>query len=317
MKFISFKDPSFKFSGVWQESGEDEVVSYGTVSFAEIGFEGNELEVIGYTDKNVYFYVDGESVTPEKTENGYKFALDSGKHTLKISSRDIQSFHFKGIFVSDNAELFVTPKKPYVHFIGDSITCAYPGYASASAMKLGVDFSVVAKGGMSLVDGWGWYKPYNLISNRHGMESVYFGLETMGDTPTLTPYKFEYLRIPDIVVIFLGTNDYLDCQVDEVRGNIDIFAKHYLGFVKKIRALYPDAPILMLQALSDKYCRRRGIDTAFELISKEVDNVALVPSHEWDVELIYDITHPSEQGYAYMGDRMAEVLEKEIEKLDI
>ncbi len=316
MKFVSFKDPNFKFFGVWQENSEDELVSYGTVSFAEIGFEGKELEVAGHTDKNVYFYIDSERVTPENTETGYKFTLSDGKHTLKISTINLQSFHFKGIFVSDNAELFTTPKKPYIHFIGDSITAAYPGYASASAMKLGVDFSVVAKGGMSLVDGWGWYKPYNLLSNRHGMESAYFGLELMGNSPTLTPYKFEYFRIPDIVVIFLGTNDYLDCATDESRGNINIFTKHYLEFVKKIRGLYPDAPILMLQALSDKYCRRRGINEAFELISKEVENVSLVSSDTWDVELIYDVTHPSETGYAYMGDRMAEVLEQELKKLN-
>ena len=317
MKFVSFNDPNFKFSGVWQENIEGEIVSYGTISFAEIGFEGNELEIAGRTSKRVYFLLDGEYVEPEETLTGYKFDLTDGRHTLKICARDRAHFHLKGINISDDAEVFITPRKPYVHYIGDSITYAYPGFAGAAALKLDVDFSVVAKGGMALVDGWGWYKPHPDAPFRRGMESTYFGLEYGNESGFLTPCKFEYLRMPDIVVIFLGTNDYLDCAVDESRGNIGIFAKHYLDFVKKIRALYPDAPILMLQAISDKYCRMRGIDAAFELINKEVDKVSLIPSNTWDIDFFTDGTHPSEKGYVQMGEYMAEVLKSEIEKLNI
>ena len=68
----------------------------------------------------------------------------------------------------------------------------------------------------------------------------------------------------------------------------------------------------MLQALSDKYCRARGIQTAYELISSEIENVTLLPSNEWGVEISSDGTHPSPDGYAFMGEKLAEVLKDKI-----
>ena len=312
MKFISFKDSNFKFLGVWQENIENEIVSYGAVSFLEIGFTGSELEVIGSIYKEVHFLIDGIECEYQRTESGYKFNLGEGKHTLKICIPKRSHFHFNGINVSDNSELFSTPKKPYVHYIGDSISFAYPGYASTSAIKLGADYSVVAQCGMALVDGWGWYKPHPEAISRRGMESTYFGLEDGEEAATPTPYKFQYLTKPDIIVIFLGTNDYLDNQDDESRGNISIFAKHYLAFVKKLRTVYKDTPIYMLQALSDKHCRRRGIEAAHNLICEEFDNVTLLPSDKWGVEISSDGTHPTQNGYLRMGECLADALSDKI-----
>lgn len=314
MKFISFKDQNFKFSGVWQENIEGEIVSYGAVAFAEIGFTGSELEVIGHVHKNVNFLIDGKEFGPQKIQNGYKFNLNQGKHTLKICMIKRTHFHLQGINVCDESELFVTPNNPYIHYIGDSISFAYPGYASTSALKLGADYSVVAQCGMALVDGWGWYEIHPEAISRRGMESAYFGLEDGYESATLTPYKFKYLRKPDIIVIFLGTNDYLDDPVDKSRGNINIFAMHYLAFVKKLRAVYKDVPIFMLQALSDKYCRVRGIEAAYNLISQEVENVTLLPSNEWGVEISNDGTHPTLDGYTRMGECLADALSDEIKK---
>ena len=312
MKFISFRDENFRYSGVWQDNFEEEIVSYGAIAFAEIGFTGSELEVIGRFFKNATFIIDGEERESERTENGFKFSLTDDKHTLKIRTVLRAHFHLKGINIADDAEVFTTKNKPYIHFIGDSISFAYPGFTASSAEKLGADYSVVAQGGMSLVDGWGWYQMHPDAISRQGMESSYFGLEDGTEAATPTPYKFKFLRIPDIIVIFLGTNDYLDVPDDEYRGNIGIFSKHYLAFIKKLRAIYPNVPIFMLQALSDKYCRARGIQAAYELISSEIENVTLLPSNEWGVEISSDGTHPSLDGYAFMGEKLAEVLKDKI-----
>ena len=312
MKFISFRDENFKYSGVWQDNFEEEIVSYGAVAFAEIGFTGSKLEVVGRIFKNATFIIDGKESEPEKTEDGFKFRLKDGRHTLKIRMVQRAHLHFSGINIADDSEVFTTEDKPYIHFIGDSISFAYPGFSASSADKLGYDYSVVAQGGMSLVDGWGWYPMHPDAISRLGMESAYFGLEDGSEAAVPTPYKFKFLRMPDVIVIFLGTNDYLDIPDDEFRGNISIFAKHYLAFVKKIRAIFPNAPIFMLQALSDKHCRKRGIQAAFELIIGEMDNVTLLPSHEWGVEISNDGTHPSPDGYAAMGEKLAEVLKDKI-----
>ncbi|MBQ1186676.1 MAG: SGNH/GDSL hydrolase family protein [Clostridia bacterium] len=314
MKFISFKDSNFKYTGVWQDNIEEEIVSYGAVAFAEIGFSGSVLEVIGRIFKNATFIIDGGETKPTKTRNGFKFSLNGGNHTLKIRMVERAHFHLKGIKIEADAEVFTTENKPYIHYIGDSISFAYPGFSASSAEKLGLDYSVVAQCGMSLVDGWGWYKMHPDAISRRGMESTYFGLEDGQESATLTPYKFEYLRKPDIIVIFLGTNDYLDMPNDEYRGNIDIFAKHYLAFVKKIRNIFKDVPIFMLQALTDSHCRRRAIKVAYDLINSELDNVTLLSSDEWGVEISKDGTHPSPDGYAHMGECLAKVLKEKIKK---
>ena len=304
MKAISFKDPHFKFFGVWQENQEGELVSYGAVALLEIGFTGNQLEVLGSIYNNASFIIDGAPCEPRKTEGGYSFEISEGEHTLKIFMYARAHFHLVGIKISDSAKLFITPNKPYIHYIGDSISFAYPGYTTTSSIMLNADFSVVAQCGISLVDNWGWYKPHPESSIRRGMESSYFGLEDGQESATLTPYRFEYSRKPDIIVIFLGTNDYLDNATDAKSGNIDIFANHYLDFSKKLRNLFPKTPIYMLQALTDKHCRKRGIQAAYDRISSELDNVTLFPSDQWGVEISADGTHPTQNGY----NRLAECL---------
>ena len=99
---------------------------------------------------------------------------------------------------------------------------------------------------------------------------------------------------------------------DESRGNINIFAIHYRAFVKKLRDVYKDVPIFMLQALSDKHCRVSGIEAAYNLIRCEVENVTLLPSDKWGVEISNDGTHPTSDGYARMGECLADALNNEI-----
>ena len=52
----------------------------------------------------------------------------------------------------------------------------------------------------------------------------------------------------------------------------------------------------------------RGIAAAYEMISAEVDNVTLLPSNEWGVEIWTDGTHPTPEGYEHLGDCVADVL---------
>lgn len=317
MEFISFNDKNFKYSGVWQEGIEKDIISYGSATFVEVGFTGEKIEVVGFVSGFAEFFLDDAPATYEKTNDGFAFNVENGKHTLKIRIRRGRHIHFKGVNINEGESLFKTADKPYIHYIGDSITDAYPGFAEGSALNLGVDYSIVSQGGMALTDGWGWYTKHPKAKYRRGMESTYFGLEFGDEAANLTPYKFEYLRLPDIVVVFLGTNDYLDAPIDEERGNIKIFAEHYLDFIKKLRALYPKAPIFMLQALSDKYCRVRGIAAAFELVNENVENVHLVPSNEWGVEISADGTHPSSPGFRFMGEKLAEVLADKLKELGL
>lgn len=312
MKFVSYSDPVFKFTGVWQENDAQELVSYRSSTFMEIGFVGRSIEVIGTLEGDLTAWIDNKPAAFTSTQTGFSFTAGEGRHSLKIRTLQGSHLHLKGVCVADDAELFRCPDKFYIHFIGDSITEAFPGFATPAAEKLGADLSIVAVSGMSLTDGWGWYHMPEGVSERLGMESNYFLLERPYRTRQFTPYRFQYCRIPDAIVIFLGTNDYLDTPEDEAADHINIFASRFHSFIGNIRKHFPNVPIYLLQALSDKHCRKRGIAEAYAQISKDFARVALIPSHTWQVEISSDGTHPTPAGYQQMADHLAEYLRENL-----
>lgn len=311
---IDYKNDACKFTGVWQENSKNEIVSYGTIAFFEIGFTGEFLQIDGNIKGECAFFVDGEEILPERNEKGFTFNVNYGKHIFKIKVYKDSHFSFKSISADEN--FFGTTQKTYIHFIGDSITHAYPGFASSSAETIGIDYSVVAHCGMSLVDGWGWYPPPEWMKIRMGMETRYFQLESPTETDNYTKYDFSYSRTPDIIVIFLGTNDYLDTVEDKENGNIGIFTEHFLSFVSKIRVCYPKSKILIMKALSDKYCRNEGIQMAFDVISDKICDIELIQSDTWGVEISNDGTHPTELGYEQIAENLVKYL-KDINNLTL
>lgn len=309
MKFIPYTDPAFRFTGVWQENDKNEIVSYKLSAMAEVGFTGKEIELVcsGGGD-GIRWFIDENAVAPEKTDSGYRFQTDDGKHALKFIVRLGDRIYIKGVNVEDGANLFSTEEKIYVHFIGDSITEAARSYAFQCVEDLNADYCIIAKGGMAVCDGFGWYmqptKPYG-DPDRLGMETMYWKLADMGYIEDLGDYNFKYCRTPNIISVFLGTNDYLDKPADEEAGHIEKFAEHYTAFIEKIRAKFPDVPILILQALSDKYCRVRGIYAAYDIMKDKVDNCHLVECNQWGIEIAGDGTHPTQEGYDDFGSKLA------------
>jgi hypothetical protein len=264
-------------------------------------------------DGTAKWYVDDVLVEPTVVDGGFRFRVPDGNHQLKAvlvspSRMYLQGAKTDGVFLESEA-------KPYVHFIGDSITHAYPGYASATGEALGVDYSVVAHPGMSLVDGWGWYTLAEGVTERVGMESNYFQLETPDVSSTFTPHSFTYDRKPDVIVIYLGVNDYLTEGSNFNEENPEIFAEKYVNFVQRLRELYPETPVVLLQChLPDRTIRINAIADAYARMRENWDNVSLVDATSWNVDISSDGVHPSAEGYAQMAQRMTEILQEMIGK---
>lgn len=308
MSKINFKNDLCKYIGLWQENAYGEIVSYGTISWFEIGFTGDFLLVEGSLEGKAVFLIDDQEKNPEKSEKGFTFSVNDGRHILRIKIYADGHLSLRNLAVNENQSFFRVPDKPYIQFIGDSITHAYPGFASVAAETIGIDYSVVSHCGMSLVDGWGWYQMPECMNVRMGMETRYFQLESPTETDNYTQNDFMYCRAPDIISIFLGTNDYLDSEANKNAGNVQIFAEHYLNFVLKIREVFPETKILIMKALSDKFCRNEGIQTAFDTISNKISNVQLIPSDTWQIEISDDGTHPTELGYSQIAKELTAYL---------
>lgn len=306
---IGIRDDACKYLGVWQENDAGEVVSYGTVSWFEIGFTGSFIRLDMRRIGDVEFFLDGKAVTPRAVgENAIEFETGCGEHILRVKTVPEARVFLSGIRVSEGERVFRTPDRAYVQFIGDSITYKYPGYSSVTGDQLCVDYSVVAYGGMSLRDGWGWYKLPEGESFRPGMESMYFKLERPHETMQFTDYKFDFLRVPDVLVIALGTNDYLNSREQHEAGHVEAFVASYLGFATRLREIYPNAKIYLLKTFTESYCREEAITAAFETILEKLGNVELIDSLSWKVEISDDHTHPTDRGYSEIAQHLTDYL---------
>jgi len=310
---ISYQDKYFSFMGFWQSNAQGELVSYKRVAMFTLGFQGTEICVNAHLDGAAQWYMDDVPAEPVVEADSLRFCVAEGKHLLKAVLVSPSRIYLRGA-QTDGVFLDAEPR-PYVHFIGDSITHAYPGFAGATGDALGVDYSVVAHCGMSLVDGWGWYPLANGLKERVGMESNYFQLETPDVTSVFTPHSFAYGKKPDVIVIYLGVNDYLTEGPTFREDHPQIFAQSYARFVQRLRQLYPQVPVVMLQChLPDRTIRIAAIADAYAQIRREWENISLTDTHLWDVAVCADKVHPSAEGYRQMSEKMTDILQKFIVK---
>ena len=307
--FISFREPVCHYCGVWQENDRDEVVSYGSVASVTVGFAGAIICIQAHFGNGICVYIDDKEAIAEHSKEGYIIKVPEGRHILKIQSVPGGRITLKGFLLKD-AAVFNAGKRPYVQFIGDSITHAYPGFTDRCARLLKADYACVSTCGMSLVDGWGWYQTPDWLSVRPGMESMYFRLENVNETADYTTYRFEYGQQPDALVIFLGTNDYINNETDKENGNFEKFADHYLAFVKKLRQYYPNAKVVIMGSVSGSVYRREAIKNAVELLKSKEKDVCFMQTEEWEIEICDDGTHPTEHGYEQIAENAAEYLRK-------
>jgi lysophospholipase L1-like esterase len=136
-------------------------------------------------------------------------------------------------------------------------------------------------------------------------------------------YDFNFATgyTPDIVFIFLGTNDL---SMGSNKGDAATFANTYKAFVEKIFEVYgKETKICILQALttsssSNLYdtssMRHQGIERAVEMLTEEYpDNIHFINSSRiftWGVDISSDGTHPSALGYETLTNQIANYLPK-------
>ena len=173
--------------------------------------------------------------------------LEEGIHTIRIvkqtesrlSRTVFQSLALRGT-IGDAPE----DRALYLEWIGDSITCGAgnltsgtaadagaavhqdgtQAYAFLTAEALEADCSVVSCSGIGVVQG---YVDFN-ISDFYACESYY--------RSSSEPY--EPARVPDVVVINLGTNDAAN------GADAGAFSDGVRGLVGQIRELYGEVPIV-------------------------------------------------------------------------
>jgi lysophospholipase L1-like esterase len=250
-------------------------------------FMTGELSITITSSMNESFftvYIDGErsdvryEVRPGTTtlkiaefEGNYLHSVRILKQTEpKSSLATINKIQMTGYIVDapDEREFFI-------EFVGDSLTCGYgnigePGanapasplwqdgtqaYAFIAAEKLGAESSIIACSGIGVDKGWPDYEAKEFYS------SVCYQRD-----PSI---KYEFDKIPDLVVIHLGANDYaLDAAKDS-------FIARSKALVEYIRDGYEcDVPIIW--AYEPKEGRPEWIKIALDELGGEDEKLYML-----------------------------------------
>ena len=215
----------------------------GNVYVSAIGSYATSLGS-GISDFTVY--VDGVKTRTVRVNKGVNEDilvaenLAEGVHSLRLTKwAHAESAQITFTSVKCDGALLDRPadKDLYIEFIGDSITCGYGAnngandgnlsYAYIAAQRMNADWSIVARSGL-------W-----LSSATNSIPLIYPYVSWYRDGGSLNGELYDFSRIPDAVVINLGTNDY--------NGNAgaEKFANSVRSFIADVRSRYGnDVPIV-------------------------------------------------------------------------
>lgn len=171
------------------------------------------------------------------------FEIGDGEKLLPLPEDTKRRIEVYGDSVSagEACELLEFAGKPDPEYDGESSNSWY-SYAWMTARFLGAKIHDIAQGGISLLDEQGWFhRPHQT-----GMESVWDKVHYNQYLGKPTQWDFTKYR-PQVVIVALGQND--SYPVDYMKQDPDCeqaanWKAHYLGFLKNLRSVYPDARII-------------------------------------------------------------------------
>lgn len=220
--------------------------------------------------------------------------LENKQHELIFFKRmdSCHTFKFYGFEIDDNAKLFPTvePYKRCIEVYGDSVSAgevseavAYVGqedpkhqgeysnswysYAWMTARKLNAQIHNVAQGGISLLNGTGWFASPHYL----GIESTFDKIQYHPDLGPAKQWDFSKYT-PHVVIIAIGQNDNhpKDYMAENYNGQKAMnWRIHYKEFVGKIRERYPDATIILATTILEHHS---NWDKAIEDVSIEIED---------------------------------------------
>ena len=215
----------------------------------------------GCTTTYFTVYIDGER-QPQRLEAGLgKTELrvarfpNGGEHTVKVIKQTESNYTICLVqsIKLDEGSLSAPPKQSdlYIEFIGDSLTCgmgnigvnsspnpqtpewedATQSYGYMIAEQLGADYSIISQSGIGIAGSW-----HNPLFDYYTKASYSRDKKT----------DYDFKRIPDIIVINLGTNDYfLNKDKDPNMCTPPEVEQKTGEFIKLVRECYgKDVPIV-------------------------------------------------------------------------
>ena len=267
-------DSRIEYTGRTLVEGSDVTYDWSGVYF-RVKFNGPYLAMKCSDTQNCWFnlWIDKE-MGPEADRKFMVGAKDTlvmlaeglgkGEHEIILQKRTEgeQGRFTVHSFISEGEILQADGRKDrHIEFIGDSYTCGYGTesgdkndpflaetencnltYAAICARYFGADFNLVSHSGQGIA------RNYDNYGAGYHMPHRYTQLFNTSKEPFWDADKAPYT--PDMVVIYLGTNDFSTSQQPAELS----FRNNYITLLQSIKANYgPEVPILCMASPADPY----------------------------------------------------------------
>ncbi len=324
----------FKYCGTWQGAADDEKTYVGgwNIKYFEVDFTGTEI-TLNFPESSYFKYkIDNGEYSQYVTHKGeYKITCEgTGKHTLRVyNDRMGQNIFFGSASVPTGQSLTRTANKQhYVQFVGDSITQF--GVLYKAAENLGWDHCTTALSGIALCTGesnhfiehfpklyahYGNLKPGMELAFNRTHYPLVDDVSAYGDyldSDSDYKYNFNTGYHPDVVYIFLGTNDAIKVKDEEKEKH---YIDTYKALVGNIMNIYgKDTQVILMNSITPGSSTNRHLvirEAAKQITDLYPNNISFIDSDlitKWGVKPGPDNTHPDEAGYELIAKCMEEYL---------
>lgn len=266
-----------------------------TGTFVKISVENHR----SYWSSYLGFILDGRQDKIKLPDEGRAVleladGMEDTVHELLLFKRmdSCHIFRFFGFEVSDNAVLYQSEEKPArrIEVYGDSVSAgevseavnyvgkadpehdgefsnSYYSYSWLTARKLNAQIHDIAQGGVALLHNTGWFAAPEYI----GMEDIYDKIQYNTQLGAPKPWDFALYR-PHVVIVAIGQNDSNpeNYMADDYEGaKAEHWRAEYKAFIKKLRALYPKAVIILTTTILE---HSANWDKAIDQISRELED---------------------------------------------
>lgn len=334
---IQANDPLIHYVGrtsvLGKEVGFDWVGTYFefdvTSDYVAIDVEHSGNGTGGFKGSYLNIFIDGvleKTVFIDKTQTVLLEKLGKQKRTIKVQKRTEGRYGkltIKKLRLAYKGELHktVSTRQHLIEFVGDSYTCGYgvEGLSKTEAFKLetensnltyaciiarafNTDYSLIANSGFGIVRNTGSATATSPLTMRDYFLRAY-NMET-------TEWDFVAYK-PDMVVIFLGQNDF---SGSGDKPNEKQFSEAYSTLIDHIRAKYGTETKIMCYAPRFGEPATGFVSRIVEARSAEDSNVfygGSLAGVVTDDKDLGSISHPNYNGQK----KMAKVMIPEIEKV--
>lgn len=302
--YIYPDNPKLQYSGRIDFDDPKEPVLVFAATYIKIRFTGTWIKAHMDNRRNCWnnymgVLIDGEQSTvqiyDEQSEYVLAEGLADGEHELILFKRQDSCHYivFKSFELEDGANLLEPSPLPArrIEVFGDSVSCgevseavdyvgkadpehqgefsnSYYSYSWMTARKLGAELHDTSQGGISLLDGTGYF---NGPSDFRGMETSYDKIEYNPFLGELKPWDFSQWQ-PHIVISAIGQNDANPVNImaedydSEASKN---WRAHYRAWIEKLMELYPAARIILTTTI---LMHDPSWDKAIDQVCNEIDS---------------------------------------------